>query len=91
MKEDSDFKHAVSNLALYALDRMISMDDEILGLREHLKKNSNFMKNRVHYKTDAGLQRLIQQHVDSANNLLNSLHKAAQRHVPESDASRLTN
>lgn len=91
VKEDSDFKHAVSNLALYALDRMISMDDEILGLREHLKKNSNFMKNRAHYKTDAGLQRLIQQHVDSANNLLNSLHKAAQRHVPESDASRLTN
>lgn len=91
VKEDSDFKYAVSNRALYALERMTAMDDEILGLQEHLKKNSNFVKNRTHSKTDDSLQHLIQQHVDSANNMLDSLHKAAQRHVPETDASRRTN
>ena len=67
------------------------MDDEILGLHEHLKKNSNFVKNRAHYKAHGGLLRQIQRHVDSANNLLDSMHKTAKRHVPESDASRSTN
>lgn len=91
VKEDSDFKYAVSNRALYALDKLVSMDDEILGLHEHLKKNSNFVKNRAHYKAHGGLLRQIQRHVDSANNLLDSMHKTAKRHVPESDASRSTN
>lgn len=90
VKEDSDFKYAVSNRALYALDRLVSMDDEILGLHEHLKKHSNFVKNRTHYKAYGGLVKQIQRHVDSANNMLNAMLKTAQRHVPENDATRST-
>ena len=88
VKEDADFKHAVNDLAQYALNKLVTMDDELLDFQEYLKKNSNFIKNRERTKNYGPLLTLFQQRVDEANRCLNSLLKTAEQQVPVQDATR---
>ena len=88
VKEDADFKSTVNNRAQYALNKLVTMDDELLDFEEYLKKNTNFIKNSERTKSYGPLLTLFQQRVDEANRCLNAIHKAAEQHVPVQDPSR---
>ncbi len=90
VKEDADFKQAVNNRALYALNKLVTMDDAILDFREYLKKNSNFVKNRQRTQANGSLLRCVQARVEQAKQCLRHIQSVADRTVPKNAPSRQT-
>lgn len=91
VKEDADFKRLVGNVALYALDKMVTMDDELIGFEKFLRDNTVFLKNRNQQKSRASLQYQVQTCVDYANMRFERMIQTARQTVPESDPARSKN
>ena len=91
VKEVADFKRLVGNVALYALDKMVTMDDELIGFEKFLRDNTVFLKNRNQQKSRASLQYQVQTCVDYANMRFERMIQTARQTVPESDPARREN
>lgn len=86
--EDADFKRAVSDRALYALDKLDSMDRELTDFPKYLHDNTNFLQNRKNTKAYGSLIHQVQICADDANKKLDAILQAAQQEVPASDPLR---
>lgn len=88
VKEDADFRQTVNNRILYAMNKLVSLDDELMGFDEYLRKNSKFIKNRERTKQYGPLLQLVQQRIDEATRALSTIQKLAEQEVPATAASR---
>ncbi len=88
VREDADFKRTIKDRALYALNKLAGMDDELSNLLAYLDTNTHFLKNRRKTKTTGSLASLIQIRANEANHLLDDIMRVADQHVPKSDSSR---
>ena len=88
VKEDADFKNIINRYALFAVDKLDSMDKELESLYYYLNENTKFVKNRKNTNSRGTLAQLIQQHVDHSGRILERIRKDAAKYVPVSDASR---
>ncbi len=86
--EDADFKRAVSDRALYALDKLDSMDRELTDFPKYLHDNTNFLQNRKNTKAYGSLIHQVQLCADDANKKLDAILQATQQQVPASDPLR---
>lgn len=91
VKEDADFKRTVAEKALYALDKLNSMDDELVNFNDYLQNNSNFLKNRSRTTGNGALRQMIQEKTNHANLIFAQIQEKARRTIPASAPSRATN
>ena len=91
VKEDADFKRTVAEKALYALDKLNSMDDELVNFNDYLQNNSNFLKNRSRTTGNGALRQMIQEKTNHANLIFDQIQEKARRTIPVSAPSRATN
>lgn len=90
VKEDADFQKAVNERALYALDKLITMDNELTDFNDYLIANSNFIKNRSRSAGEGALLQMVQEKTNQAINIFDLIDKRARQTVPASAASRKT-
>lgn len=88
VREDADFKRTIKDRALYALNKLTILDDELSTFQSYLERNGQFLKNRQKTKEKGTLTKLIQERADDASRLLDSMRKTAEQHVPANAPER---
>ncbi len=88
IREDADFKHTIRNSALYALNKLTILDDELSNFLPYLEENSKFLKNRRKTNSKGTLANQIQVRAEEASRLLDHMMKIAGQHVPASAPER---
>ena len=79
VKEDADFKRTVDYQALYALNKLVTLDDELGTFMEYLDKNSRFVKNRTRTSNHGSLMKKMQFYANEASIVLDRMMDTARK------------
>ena len=79
VKEDADFKRTVDYQALYALNKLVTLDDELGTFMEYLDKNSKFVKNRTRTSNHGSLMKKMQFYANEASIVLDRMMDTARK------------